>query len=134
MPKYGVFSGPYFPAFGLNTGKYGPEKTPYLDTFHTVVYPRIQKTSNRGKQWLEIFCKDLKSYYVLRILRIKWCKFIIIIIINIYHLCKILVRNKTLYTLTSSQYLSLFLIFFVVNPGLCWEKECDSANSVLHGY
>ena len=22
--------------FGLNTGKYGPEKTPYLDTFHAV--------------------------------------------------------------------------------------------------
>ena len=52
MSKYGVFSGPYFPAFGLNTeiylripqtsvfspnaGKCGPEKTPYLDTFHTV--------------------------------------------------------------------------------------------------
>ena len=29
------FSGPYFPAFGL-TGKYGPEKTSYLDTFHVV--------------------------------------------------------------------------------------------------
>ena len=27
VSKYGVFSGP-------NTGKYGPEKTPYLDTFH----------------------------------------------------------------------------------------------------
>ena len=47
--KYGVFSDPYFPAFGLNrrdtsylsifspnARKYGPEKTPYLDTFHTV--------------------------------------------------------------------------------------------------
>ena len=31
--KYGVFSGPYFPAFGLNTGKNGPEKTQYLDIF-----------------------------------------------------------------------------------------------------
>ena len=30
----GVFSGPYFPVFTPNTGKYGPEKTPYLDTFH----------------------------------------------------------------------------------------------------
>ena len=29
VSKYGVVSGPYFPAFG-------PEKTPYLDTFHTV--------------------------------------------------------------------------------------------------
>ena len=48
MSKYGVFSGPYFPAFGLNTerysvfspdaGKYRPEKTPYLDPFHAVNY------------------------------------------------------------------------------------------------
>ena len=50
MSKYGVFSGPNFPAFGLflrftkkisvfspNTKKYGPEKTQYLDTFHVVV-------------------------------------------------------------------------------------------------
>ena len=42
VSKYGVFSGPYFPAFGLNlaslnAGKYGPENTPYLDTFHIVV-------------------------------------------------------------------------------------------------
>ena len=29
VSKYGVFSGP-------NTGKYGPGKTPYLDTFQTV--------------------------------------------------------------------------------------------------
>ena len=47
-PKYGVISGPYFPAFRLNmeryylsvfnpnAGKYGPEITPYLDTFHAV--------------------------------------------------------------------------------------------------
>ena len=30
------FSGPYFPVFSANKGKYGPEKTPYLDTFHTL--------------------------------------------------------------------------------------------------
>ena len=52
MCKYRVLSGPYFPAFGLNTERYGvsqylsifspkvrkdgPEKTPYLDTFHAV--------------------------------------------------------------------------------------------------
>ena len=36
VSKYGVISGPYFPVFGLNTGKYGPEMTPYLDTFHAV--------------------------------------------------------------------------------------------------
>ena len=37
MFKYGAFSGPYFPVFGLNTGTYGPEKTPYLGTFEKVL-------------------------------------------------------------------------------------------------
>ena len=47
MSKYGVFSGPYFPIFGLNTGKYGPEKTPYLDTFHVVPgYLKAAKYTN----------------------------------------------------------------------------------------
>ena len=32
------FSGPYFPVFSPNTGKYGPEETPYLDTFRVVVF------------------------------------------------------------------------------------------------
>ena len=49
VSKYGVISGLYFPAFGLNAeryfaplrvqpecGKYGPEITRYLDTFHVV--------------------------------------------------------------------------------------------------
>ena len=31
------FSGPYFLVFGLNTGKYGPEKTIYLEGFHVVI-------------------------------------------------------------------------------------------------
>ena len=26
------------PVFGLNTGKYGPEITPYLDTFHALTH------------------------------------------------------------------------------------------------
>ena len=50
MANYGVFCGPYFPVFRLNTEIYGvnlriwskwrecgPEKTPYLDTFHAVL-------------------------------------------------------------------------------------------------
>ena len=32
VSKYGVFSGPYFPALG-------PENNPYLDTFHAVHFP-----------------------------------------------------------------------------------------------
>ena len=37
VSKYGVFSGPCFPVFSPNAGKYGPEKTPCLDTFHAVL-------------------------------------------------------------------------------------------------
>ena len=33
FPKYGYFSDPYFPVFSPNTGKYGPEKTPYFGHF-----------------------------------------------------------------------------------------------------
>ena len=32
VSKYGVISGPYFPVFGLNTGKYGLEITCILFT------------------------------------------------------------------------------------------------------
>ena len=35
VSKYKVISGPYFPVFSSNTGKYGPEITPYW-TFHAV--------------------------------------------------------------------------------------------------
>ena len=31
------FSGPCFPVFGLNIGKCGPEKAPYLETFYAVI-------------------------------------------------------------------------------------------------
>ena len=37
VSKYGVISGPYFAVFELNTGKCGPEITPYLDTFQAVL-------------------------------------------------------------------------------------------------
>ena len=36
VSKYGAFSSPYFPVFGLNTGKHGLEKTQCLDNFHAV--------------------------------------------------------------------------------------------------
>ena len=36
VSTYRVFSGLYFSIFSPNTGKYGPEKTPYLDTFYAV--------------------------------------------------------------------------------------------------
>ena len=36
VSKYGFFSGPYFSGFGLNTGKYGPEKTPYFEHYYCI--------------------------------------------------------------------------------------------------
>ena len=37
VSRYGVFSDLYFPVFSRNTGKYEPEKNPYLDTFYAVL-------------------------------------------------------------------------------------------------
>ena len=34
--QMGSFFWSVFPVFSLNTGKYGPEKIPYLDTFHAM--------------------------------------------------------------------------------------------------
>ena len=58
VSKYGVISGPYFLAFGLNTersevslvfnpnaGKYEPEITLYLDTFHAVKITAIKRSN-----------------------------------------------------------------------------------------
>ena len=37
VPKYGFSSGPYFPVFSSNAGKYEPEKTPHLDIFQALI-------------------------------------------------------------------------------------------------
>ena len=60
VSKYGVISGPHFLVFGLkpeiygvfipNTGKYEPEITPYLDTFHTVIAV-AEPAENYGNEW-----------------------------------------------------------------------------------
>ena len=42
------FSGQYFPVFGLNRVKYGPEKTPYLDTFQAVLVNTVCVIKNRA--------------------------------------------------------------------------------------
>ena len=62
VSQYGVFSGLYFPAFGLNTGQYGPEKTPNLDTFYAVkIYLRKEswKWRKREKISLEIILNSI---------------------------------------------------------------------------
>ena len=80
MSKYGVISGPYFPAFGLNmeryfvfsrirteygeisvfspnAGKYGPEITSCLDTFHVVLVIRL---ANRIKYYNFWFSQETR--------------------------------------------------------------------------
>ena len=51
------FSGPCFLVFGLNTGKYGPEKAPYLDTFHAVM-----GTNFRSNPFFKLL-KDYPIFY-----------------------------------------------------------------------
>ena len=54
------FSGPYFPLLSPNTGKYGPEKTPYLATFHTVLkFPR-RKNETKEFSGVPRTCLNLK--------------------------------------------------------------------------
>ena len=36
--KIGSFFSLYFPLLSTNKGKYGPEKAPYLDTFHAALH------------------------------------------------------------------------------------------------
>ena len=46
-----AFTCPYFPMFSPNAGKYGPEKTPYLETFHAVIACyRFHKCGRPNKQ------------------------------------------------------------------------------------
>ena len=52
VSKYGTFSGPYFPVFGPNTGKYGPEKTPHLDTFHAVLWNQLIALSDYWRNYI----------------------------------------------------------------------------------
>ena len=41
--------------FSLNTGKYGPEKTPHLDTFHTVIKMGKDLSPTKRKSTQSIF-------------------------------------------------------------------------------
>ena len=55
VSKYGVFSGPYFAAFWSNTGKYGPEKTQYLDTCSDFIRKSEQLSKTFDKEMVNVF-------------------------------------------------------------------------------
>ena len=60
LSKYGVFSGPYFTVFSPNTGKYGPEKTLYLDTFSCSATKDISKIKLNFSPYIDY--KNLLSF------------------------------------------------------------------------
>ena len=55
MELFLVRISPYLSVFSPNAGKYGLEKTPYLDTFHAVVGPAEKSTSLEKKLEIENF-------------------------------------------------------------------------------
>ena len=61
---------PYISVFSPNAAKYGPEKTPYLDTFHTVLalthfMPLIFFLTTKIFTFLRIiFCKERRSRWL----------------------------------------------------------------------
>ena len=68
VSRYGLISGPYFPVFGLKIGKYGPEITPYLDTFHAVYKINLalqNKLIRRLREILLAFPLLLQSFWCL---------------------------------------------------------------------
>ena len=63
VSKYGIVSGPYFLVFGLNTGKYGPEISSYLDTFHAVTHLLNPfSVENLSKKFSRIRSKENRSF------------------------------------------------------------------------
>ena len=79
LSKYGVFSGSYFPAFRMNTeryeisneGKYGPEKAPYLDTFHTVSSSVLMKSfTEKPETKEESLLANSSSWFLRLVVRI----------------------------------------------------------------
>ena len=68
---YGVFPGLYFSAFSPNTGKYGPEKTPYLDTFHAVSRTHNSISSKLPSQELQSVLRTVSKF---RCMMFTWNK------------------------------------------------------------
>ena len=56
MSRYGAFTGP-------NTGNYGPEKTPYLDTFHAVDDPpKVYSEPVEYLWWSILSCENREGF------------------------------------------------------------------------
>ena len=77
--KNSVF-GHYFSVFSPNTGKYRPEKTPYLDTFQTVHdVPEGLRYHPKSRAVVSQWCKNghIKNYMRDSTIQYRWiCKII----------------------------------------------------------
>ena len=60
LKYYCVKVSQYVVIYGLNTEKYRPEITPYLDTFHVVYYCQTQKAKKTQVQTMK-YCKFTKT-------------------------------------------------------------------------
>ena len=54
---------PYLSVFNLNAGKYGPEKTPYLDTFHAVHASILRHVLRNKNNRYHVFMWMLTSFF-----------------------------------------------------------------------
>ena len=63
VSKYGIFSGPYFPVFSLNTGKCSSEKTSYWDTTLCCSVFLIKLVGLQARCFPVKFAKFLKNIY-----------------------------------------------------------------------
>ena len=72
MSKYGIFSGPCLPVSSPNTGKYGPEKSPYSETFHVVIGDK------KDKKWTSLYLHPVisKPLPTVEFSRIFFCVFL----------------------------------------------------------
>ena len=52
---YSGFSGRHFPGFGLNTGKYGPEKLPNTEIFYAVYLTFVEQMRCIESGWIHSF-------------------------------------------------------------------------------
>ena len=86
MSKYEIFFWAIFLAFGLNTGKYGPEKTPYLDTFLAVTLEPFSDWLFDKKQILFQDFFEKKSFLFRRIK---------VIVASIQSICNYLIGKNT---------------------------------------
>ena len=80
--------------FNPNAGKYGPEKTPYLDTFHAVhssdmIRKKVNNATEILKKLAVVFDKILSEYLKILLLKITFCNiFLLRFAINSAVLCQ----------------------------------------------